>query len=324
MKAILRDAAGALQISDIEKPALPSEHHLLVRLAAAGVNPMDVKPRAPYLRDAAIPGCDGAGIIVATGRKVTRFRIGDAVYFCNGGLGSEPGCYAEYTTLHEDYCARSPCNIPLQDAAALPLVCITGRNALKERANIERGQTVLIHDAAGGAGHVALQMAHSMGARIAVTVGDERKAGLVHALGAEKIILHKEQDFVEEAMKWTDGRGVDVVYDTMGGATFLRSMNAACIGGSIVTLLSPSPEGAELARLRNLSIFFEMMPPPDIMNLHEERIRQRKILEECARQIKAGELGVLVSHRLPLEEAEEAHRLIEAGGVMGKIILTMD
>ena len=245
MKAILMNAAGnpgVLSISEIAKPGLPSAHHLRVRLSAAGINPLDTKLRAKpvYHPDKlpAILGCDGSGIVEETGSKVTRFKAGDAVYFCNGGLGDEPGCYAEYTTIHEEYCARSPSNIPLQDAAALPLACITNREALRERANLKAGQTILLHAAAGGTGHIALQMAHHMGARIAVTVGDEKKAGLAHALGAEKIILYKEQDFVHETMKWTDGKGVDVVYDTVGGETFLRSMNAAKINGRIVTLLS--------------------------------------------------------------------------------------
>ncbi len=333
MKAILMNAAGdagVLKISDVAKPALPSENHLLIRLVAAGINPVDAKLRAkPAYHPDKLPqilGCDGAGIVEETGSKVTRFRIGDEVYFCNGGLGDEPGCYAEYTTLHEEYCARSPCNIPLQDAAALPLVCITDSEALLNRANLEKGQTILIHGAAGGAGHIALQMAHHVGARIAVTVGDEKKAGLAHALGAEKIILYREQDFVHETMEWTDGKGVDVVYDTVGGATFLNSMNAAKIGGKIVTLLSTpmSLTEAQLARLRNLSICYEMMLTPQIMGLHEERIRQREILEECARQVEEGELGVLVSHRFPLEKAADAHRMLESGGITGKIILTMD
>ncbi len=329
MKAILTNAAGVLQTSDIAKPALPSEHHLRVRLSAAGVNPVDAKLRArPVYHPDKLPailGCDGSGIVEETGSRVTRFKAGDAVYFCNGGLGDEPGCYAEYTTLHEDYCASSPASIPLQDAAALPLVCITNWEALNDRAKLERGQTMLIHAAAGGTGHIALQMAHHLGARIAVTVGDTRKAALAQALGAEKIILHKEQDFVEETLKWTDGKGVDMVYDNVGGDTFLRSMNAAKIGGSLVTLLSTplSLADAQLARLRNLSICFEMMLTPQIMSQHEERIRQRKILEECARMVDAGELGVLISHRLTIDETAEAHRLLESGGMTGKIILTM-
>ena len=336
MRAILMTAPGSpdvLQLRDIPIPGLPSPHHLLVKLAAAGVNPLDTKLRAKpaYYPDKlpAILGCDGAGIVEETGSAVTRFKPGDAVYFCNGGLGGnlddEPGCYAEYTTLHEEYCAAKPSNLSLEESAALPLVLLTAWESLVERAGLQAGQTILIHAAAGGVGHVAVQLAHHLGAHIAVTVGGDKKAGLAHGLGAEKIIRYKEQDFVQESLHWTDGKGTDVVFDTVGGETFLRSLNAARIGGKVVTILA-TPLGAadvQLARLRNLSLCYELMLTPQVLKLHDERIRQRRILEEGAKLVEAGKLGVLVSHRLPLKDAAQAHRLIEAGGMTGKIILTM-
>ena len=332
MKAILMTAPGGpdmLQLRDIPKPELPSAHHLRVRLAAAGVNPIDTKLRAKpaYHPDKlpAILGCDGAGIVEATGSAVTRFKIGDAVYFCNGGLGDEPGCYAEYTTLHEAYCAAKPTNLSLEDSAALPLVLLTAWESLVERAGLQAGQTILIHAAAGGVGHIAVQLAHHLGARIAVTVDNEKKAGLVQGLGAEKNINYRDQDFVQETLAWTDGRGADIVFDTVGDETFLRSLNAARIGGKVVSLLATPLAAADvqLARLRNLSLCYDLMLTPQLMNLHEERVRQRKILEQGAQLVEAGRLGVLVSHKLPLENAAEAHRLIEAGGMTGKIVLTM-
>lgn len=333
MKAILMSTAGdasVLQLHEIAKPDLPSAHHLRVKLAAAGINPLDTKLRAKALyhpdKLPAILGCDGAGIVDEVGSEVTRFKAGDAVYFCNGGIGDEPGNYAEYTTLHEEYCAASPANIDLHDAAALPLAYITAREALVERANLQAGQTILIHAAAGGVGHLAVQLAHHLGARIAITVSDTKKAGLVHSLGATKIINYKEQDFVQETLNWTDGLGADVVFDTVGGDTFLRSLQAARVGGKVVTLLSTplSLADTQLARVRNLSLCYEMMLTPQLMNLHDARVRQRKILEDAAKRVEAGELGVLVTHRMPLAQACDAHRLIEAGGVTGKIILTME
>ncbi|OGS90446.1 MAG: alcohol dehydrogenase [Gallionellales bacterium GWA2_60_18] len=332
MKAILATAAGGvevLQLHDVPQPELPSPHHLLVKLAAAGVNPLDTKLRArpAYHPDKlpAILGCDGAGIVTAAGAQVTRFRVNDEVYFCNGGIGDEPGCYAEYTTLHEDYCAAKPANLSLQDSAALPLVLITAWEALVERAGLQAGQTILIHAAAGGVGHVALQLAHHLGAHIAVTVGCDRKVGLVHGLGAEKIVDYHAQDFVQEVLDWTESKGADVVFDTVGGDTFLRSLDAARIGGKVVSLLATAltQDDVQKARLRNLSLCFELMLTPQVMNLHEERVRQRKILEQGAQLVEAGRLGVLVTKKLPLEQAAEAHRMIEAGGMTGKIVLTL-
>lgn len=332
MKAILMTAAGSadtLQLREIAKPELSSPHHLRVKLAAAGVNPLDTKLRAnPVYHPDKLPailGCDGAGIVEETGGAVTRFKVGDAVYFCNGGLGDEPGCYAEYTTLHEEYCAAKPASLSLEDSAALPLVLLTAWESLVERANLQAGQTVLIHAGAGGVGHVAVQLAYHLGANIAATAGNEKQAGLAHGLGAEKIIEYREQDFVRETLGWTQGKGADVVFDTVGGETFLRSLDAVRIAGKLVTLLSTplSLADAQKARLRNLSLCYDLMLTPQVLNLHDERVRQRKILEEGAKLVEAGRLGVLVSHRLPLEQAAEAHRLIEAGGMTGKIVLTM-
>jgi NADPH2:quinone reductase len=332
MKAILMAAAGGpdvLAMYDVEKPELPSPHHLRVKLSAASVNPLDAKLRAkPIYNPDKLPmilGCDGAGIVEKTGSLVTRFKVGDEVYFYNGGIGDEPGCYAEFTTLHEEYCAACPANLGLQDSAGLPLVLITAWEALIDRANLQAGQTILIHGGTGGVGHIAIQLANHLGARVAVTVSDDKKEGLAQGLEAEKIVRYKEMDFVVDVEEWSGNKGVDVVLDTIGGDVFLRSMKVTRIGGKIVTLLSTplSLEDTQLARLRNLSICYELMLTPQIMKQHEERIRQRKILEQGAKLIEEGKLGVLVSYALPLQDAAEAHRLVEKGNLLGKIILTM-
>ncbi len=332
MKAILATAPGTpdvLQLREIPMPELPSPHHLRVKLAAAGVNPVDTKLRAKpaYHPDKlpAILGCDGAGIVDAVGEKVTRFKAGDHVFFCNGGLGDEPGNYAEYTTLHEDHCAAKPANLGFAEAAALPLVVITAWEALTERTHLRTGQAVLVHGGAGGVGHVAIQLARHMEARVAATVSDEHKAEIAQEFGAEKIIDYKVQDFVQETLAWTEGKGAGVVLDTVGGDTFLRSLDAIHVGGKLVTILGTplSASDVQKARLRNLSLCYELMLTPQILGLHDERVRQRKILEQCARLVEREELHVLVSHRLPLAEAAEAHRLLEKGGMVGKIVLTM-
>jgi NADPH2:quinone reductase len=333
MKAILMTSAGSpdvLAMYDVEKPELPSPHHLRVKLAAAGVNPLDTKLRAKpaYYPDKlpAILGCDGAGTVEKTGSAVTRFKEGDAVFFYNGGIGDEPGCYAEYTTVHEEYCAAIPANLSLQDAAGLPLVLITAWEALYERANLRSGQTILIHGGTGGVGHIAMQLAKHIGAHVAVTVSDDKKEGLAQGLEADKIVRYKEMDFVVDVEEWSGNKGVDVVLDTIGGDIFRRSMNVTRIGGKVVTLLAVplTAEDAQLARLRNLSICYELMLTPQLMKQHDERIRQRKILEQGAQLVEAGKIGVLVSYALPLHEAAEAHRIIERGSVLGKVILTME
>ena len=333
MRAILMTSAGTtevLQLRDIPLPPLPSAKHIRVKLAAAGINPLDTKLRSKpaYYPDKvpAILGCDGAGIVEAVGADVSRFKPGDAVFFCNGGIGDEPGCYAEYTTVHEEYCAAKPATLSMAASAALPLVLLTAWEALEERANLKSGQSILIHAGAGGVGHIALQLACHLGARVAVTVSDEHKADIVKQLGAEKIIQYRQQDFVAETLAWTDGRGADVVFDTVGGDTFLRSLQAVRYGGKLVSLLSTplSLADSQLARLRNLSLCYELMLTPQLMKLHDERVRQRRILEQGAQLADAGKLEILLSKTLPFAEAAEAHRLIEQGGVSGKIVLTME
>lgn len=332
MKAILATAPGntdVLQLRDIPIPALPSPHHVRVKLAAAGVNPVDTKLRAKpaYHPDKlpAILGCDGAGVVESIGSEVTRFKVGDAVFFCNGGLGDEPGSYAEYTTLHEDFCAAKPAKLSMQEAAALPLVFITAWESLVERAHLQAGQTILIHAAAGGVGQVAVQLARHLGARIAVTVSDDGKADIARQLGAEKVINYKTQDFVQETLAWTSGKGADVVYDTVGGDTFLRSFDATRIGGHVTSILATTMSQADVqkVRLRNLCLSFELMLTPQALGQHEERVRQRKILEQATALIDADQLKVHVSHSLPLAQVAEAHRLIEAGGMIGKVVLVM-
>jgi NADPH2:quinone reductase len=333
MKAILATAPGSpdvLQLRDIPIPALPTPHHLRVKLAAASVNPIDTKLRAKpvYFPDKlpAILGCDGAGIVESIGEKVTRFIVGDEVFFCNGGFGDEPGNYAEYTTLHEDHCAKKPVNTGFAESAALPLVFITAYEALVERANLQAGQTVLIHAGAGGVGHIAVQLAHHLGAHVAVTVSDDHKAALARGLGAEKVIHYQTQDFVQKTLDWTEGCGADVVFDTVGGEIFIRSLNAARLYGKVVSLLSTPLllADTQLARLRNLSLCYELMLTPQVTNNHEERVRQREILERGAMLLEEGKLTVFVSHKLPLEQAAQAHRLIEAGGMIGKVVLTIN
>lgn len=330
MRAILMDQpgeAGMLRLAEVPPPELPSPAHLRVRLKAAGVNPVDTKLRknGTYFpeRLPTILGCDGAGVVESAGATVTRFKPGDEVYFCHGGIGGDPGNYAEYAVVHEDFAAAKPRNLTFAQAAAVPLVLITAWESLFERVALQSGQTVLIHAAAGGVGHVAVQLAKHAGARVAATVSSDAKAQLAQRLGAELAIAYTRADFVEAALDWTAGKGVDAVFDTVGSATFCRSFAAAKVYGKIVTLLQSDCAAADikLARARNQSIHYELMLTPMLLGLHEECVRQRKILEAGAEMIEQGQLEILVSQILPLEQAAEAHRLIEAGHTTGKMVL---
>ena len=332
MKAILMTAAGGpetLQSTDIARPT-PRPHELLVRLRAASVNPLDVKVRRLHMyyprNLPAVLGSDGAGVVEAVGGDVTRFKRGDEVYFFNNGLGSAPGNYAEYTTIHEDYAARKPARLSMAEAAAVPLVLITAWEALVDRVALKAGEMLLIHAGAGGVGHVAIQLARHLGARVAATVGDSDKSAFVKSLGVELAIEYKRGDFVQQTLDWTRGRGADVVFDTVGGATFCKSFGAVRLYGRLATLLSTVCEMAQVnqARLRNITVAYVQMTMPLYYGNHEMRCAQTRILERGARLFDEGQLKVHVSKVLPLADAAAAHELVEDGHTVGKVVLQID
>ena len=329
MKAILMTVVGdpdVLQPADIPEPEITTPTQIKVNIKSAGINPVDTKlrNRGVLYPDAlpAILGCDGAGIVTETGTDVSRFNPGDAVWFCHGGLGGEPGNYAEYTVMEEAEAERKPPSLSFEQAAALPLVLITAWEALFDRARLQAGQSVLIHAGAGGVGHVAIQLAKSVGAQVATTVSTDEKAEFVTRLGADKVINYKQQDFVEQVLQWTNGEGVDVVLDSLGGDTFQRSLAATKVYGHVNTLLDPGT-GIEWkeARNRNLSISFTLMLTPMLKKMMDARKHQGEILNRCAELIEAGKLETVVSHEFALEDAAKAHALIEQGHVLGKVIL---
>ncbi len=331
MKAMVMTVPGApkvLQLHEVPTPALSGGRQLLVRLHAAGVNPVDTKlrGRGTYFpeRMPAILGCDGAGVVEAAGPEAQDFQVGDAVYFCNGGIGGHPGNYAEYAVIDERLAAPKPRTLSFVEAAAVPLALITAWEALHDRAHIQEGQQVLIHAGAGGVGHLAIQLAKLHGARVCATVSSPAKAELVSELGAELAVDYRKTDFVAAVNEWSGGRGVDMALDSVGGITFARTMSAVRHYGDLVTLLQP---GADLdwkeARLRNLRVSFELMLTPMLYGLMNVQQHHADILRRAAALFDAGTLHIHISHTLPLEQAAEAHQLIEAGGVTGKIVLTI-
>jgi NADPH2:quinone reductase len=330
MKAVLMTAIGdpeTLQIKDIAQPELISPTEVFVKLKAAGVNPVDTKLRRGFYPIENLPtvlGCDGAGIVEAVGTDVTGVKSGNEVYFFHGGTGLKQGNYAEYTVLDERFIARKPKSIDFIHAAAAPLVLITAWESLFDRAELTEGQTVLIHAGAGGVGHVAIQLAKQAGAKICTTVSSEDKAKFVSDLGADLAINYKEQDFVEAVMDWTDGQGVDIAMDNVGGPLIEATFPAIKHYGDMVTLLQADTNvDWTVARMRNIRFSMEIMLSPVLFNLIEAQCHQTEILEKCAQFFDNNELSIHVSNTLPLENTIDAHKMIEAGSTTGKIVLTI-
>ena len=330
MKAILMTAVGdpdVLKSQEIAEPEISTATQIKIKLQAAGVNPVDTKIRRNgVLYDQPLPavlGCDGAGIVVETGTAAHQFNVGDQVWFCHGGLGREPGNYAEYTVLDERWVSPSPKTYSFIEAAAAPLVLITAYGALFDRGGLQAGQTVLIHAGAGGVGHVAIQLAKLKGAKVITTVSSGQKAEFVKSLGADEAIVYTQGGFADAVNELTGGKGADLVFDTVGAAVFKESIAVTAHFGRLVTLLDPGELSLAEARMRNLLIGFELMLTPMLRDLADARDKHIAILKQCALWADQGLLKLHVSKIVPLEAAAEAHRLIEAGHTTGKIVLSV-
>lgn len=328
MKAIMMTAIGnpdVLELQDIAEPETSTATQVKVRLKAAGVNPVDTKIRRNgLLYDNPLPavlGCDGAGEVVETGSAVSRFKPGDKVWFCHGGLGREQGNYAEYNVLDQRWVSLMPETSSFTEAAALPLVLITAWGGLIDRGGLQSGQTVLIHAGAGGVGHVAIQLAKLKGARVITTVSSEQKAEFVQALGADEVIRYTKGGFADAVNELTDGKGADLVFDTVGAEVFKQSIQATAHFGRLVTLLDPGELNLAEARIRNLLIGFELMLTPMLRDLPEARDKHVEILNQCAQWLEKGQLKTHIGKQLSLAEAAKAHELIETGHSTGKIVL---
>lgn len=331
MKAVVMTSPGApevLQIQLVADPIIENDREILVRLKAAGVNPIDTKlrTRGTFYSDKmpAILGCDGAGIVEKFGKTVEKFQVGDEVYFCNSGIGATSGNYAELAVVDERFVAKKPMSLSFVEAAAAPLVLITAWESLYDRGILQAGRKVLIHGGAGGVGHVAIQLAKLQGAEVATTISSQEKADFVKSLGAD-LAIFKNTDFVQAILDWTNGEGVDLAFDTIGGKVFYETIPAVKVYGNLVTILEPDASlgNLKVARQRNLRIGLELMLTPMMKGLMEAQENQAKILQQCGRLFDEGKLKIYVNRTFALDDAIEAHRILEAGSMIGKIVLTI-
>lgn len=328
MKAIRINECGSANILttvEIKEPTIKSSTEVKVKIKAAGVNPIDIKVRNNrelFDQFPFILGCDGAGIIKEVGNDVTNFNEGDEVYFFHGGVGSYNGNYTEYKVLDERFITHKPKSLNFIDAAASPLVLLTAWESLFKRTNVVKDNKVFINAGAGGVGHVAIQLAKKVGAKICTTISSDKKASFVKSLGADHIINYKKQNTVSEVMEWTDGNGVDVAMDNVGGKEIQALFPLIKHYGDMVTLLLPDNNvDWSIARFRNISFNMEIMLSPLLYKLKTAQKNQTNILKQCTKLFDKKELKIHVDKTFPLNEATKAHKLIESGDFMGKIVL---
>ncbi|MGC0419462.1 NADP-dependent oxidoreductase [Embleya sp. AB8] len=309
MRAIGQDTLGGpevLKVVELDRPE-PGVSEVLVRVHAAGVNPTDYWHRASggLLANGPVPlGWDVSGVVESVGLGVSVFRPGDEV-FGMPRLPQPAGTYAEFVTSPARHLARKPATLSHVDAAALPVAGLTAWQSLVDAADVRPGQRVLIHAAAGGVGHLAVQIAKARGAYVLGTAR-AAKHELVRGLGADEVIDYTVVDFAEVV------RDVDIVLDTIGGEYGPRSLRTLRPGGLVVSLASPAETAlAAQAERSGRRAGFTIVEP------------DQGGLKELAALVEAGRLRPIVDAVLPLAQAGRAHELGESGRTSGKIVLTV-
>ena len=249
---------------------------------------------------------------------MTGYSIGDEVYGCAGGLADLPGTLAEYIVADANLMAHKPSNLTMRESAALPLVAITAYEGLK-RAGIKDGQKVLVHGGSGGVGHVALQLARHFGAEVYATGGGAPQLALIEKLGA-KGINYKTESVAQYVSEHTQGAGFDLVFDSVGGANMANSFEAAALNAQIATTVSMCELDLTPAHFKGLSLHVVFMLIP---MLHDfRRTDHGRILRSVADIVESGGLTpILDDTRYSLEQALFAHRRLESGGAIGKVVI---
>ena len=296
---------------NVEKP-LPGTGEVLVRVVAAGTNPVDAKFRAAGdsigLEAPIVLGADISGVVEEVGPGVTDLTPGDEAYYTPEVFGpGSNGAYAEYHVAKADIVAKKPVSLSHEEAAAVPLAGGTAYEAIVRRLAVRVGETILIHGGAGGVGSFAVQIAKAAGARILATASTDNQE-ILKELGADVPIDYKSQDVTGVALDDTGGEGVDAVFDAVGGGTIVDSIPATKPFGRLATILGAQGDLTPLYQ-KNQTLYGVFLT------------RERARLEEMGALIERGQVRPLVTQVLPLEEVGKAHERLDSGHGHGKVVL---
>jgi NADPH2:quinone reductase len=320
MKAIQVKQPGgpeAMELVELPVPQ-PKANEAVVKLAASGVNFIDVYFREGRYK-APLPlvlGQEGAGVVTAVGTDAMSVKLGDRVAW-SGPLGS----YAEYVVMPADRLLPIPSDVTDQHAAAAMLQGMTAHYLSYDTYPLKRGETALVHAAAGGVGLLLVQMAHHIGARVIATVSTEEKAKLAREAGADEVILYTQSDFEAETKRLTGGKGVDVVYDSVGKTTFEKGLNILRPRGMMVLFGGSSgavPPFDLIALSQKGSLY---VTRPSLMSYIATREELMMRSGAVFGMIAAGKLKLRIDHMYPLAEAQQAHRDLEGRKTTGKLLL---
>jgi NADPH2:quinone reductase len=320
MKAIqVKHTGGPEVLGLVELPVPePKANEAVVKIVAAGVNFIDVYFREGRYKAVVpfVPGQEAAGEVVAVGPAVTDVRVGDRV-----GYTTVLGSYAEYAAVPADRLVKIPEGVSYEQAAASLLQGMTAQYLLYSTYPLKKGETALAHAAAGGVGLLLVQMAHNLGARVIGTVSTAEKAKVAREAGADDVILYTQVDFEVETRRLTNGKGVDVVYDSVGKTTFEKGLNVIRPRGYMVLYggsSGPVPPFDPIQLSQKGSLY---LTRPTLA----QYIATREELEERSQavfgMIAAGKLKLRIEHTYPLKDVAQAHRDLEARKTTGKVLL---
>ena len=320
MKAIRVDKVGGpeqLVFQDVDAPR-PREGEALVRLEAVGLNFIDVYHRTGLypLPLPFTPGTEGAGTVEEVGAGVEDLKVGDRVAYAMA-----VGSYAEYAAVPAWKLVRLPDGVDAPRAAAAMLQGMTAHYLVTSTYQLKAGQTALVHAAAGGVGLLLIQMAKRIGARVIGTVSTAEKAALAREAGADEVVIYTEQDFLEEVKRLTGGRGVEVVYDSVGKTTYMKSLDSLAPRGLLALFgqsSGPVPpfDPALLAQKGSL-----YLTRPSLAQYSATRDELLWRAQDVLGWVASGELKLRVEKTFPLAEAAEAHRQLEGRATTGKVLL---
>ena len=319
MKTIRVHEIGGPDVLTYEDMPMPSPGpgQAQVRIEAIGLNYIDCYFRMGLYKTALpyTPGMEAAGTITAIGADVTEIRVGDRVAYAG-----HMGAYAEYAVIPADRLVKLPDRVDARTAAAAMLQGMTAHYLATSTYGLKKGDTALVHAAAGGVGLLLIQIARMRGARVFGTVSTREKAALAKEAGADEVILYTEQDFEAEAMRLTGGKGVNVVYDSVAKTTFDKSLNCVGVRGTLALFgqsSGPVPP-FDPARLAKNGVF---LTRPSLGHHTATRPELLQRAGDVLGWVMSGQLKLRISHVLPLKEAAEAHRLLEGRKTTGKVLL---
>ncbi len=297
----------------------PKPNGAVVKVSTAGVNSIDLQFRDGKMKMPLpfIPGQEGAGIVTAVGPQTKIVKVGDRVAW-SGTLGS----YAEYVAAEEEHLVPVPASVSDEQAAAVMMHGLTAHYLVNDAHKLKTGETALVHAAAGGVGLLLVQMAHAIGARVIGTVSSDDKVAIAREAGADEVIIFTKQDFESEVKRLTDGKGVEVVYDGVGKATFEKNLNVMRLRGMLVLYgMSSGPvPPVDPAKLSEKgSLYMARTTLAHFTATREELLARTSDLFSM---IAAGKLKVQIAKTYPLADAAQAHRDMESRSQAGKILLT--